>query len=71
MNEKTRLFITVPGDIIFGYPPTLPPCPEIILGGKIYENKKPFQRFRQHACKTYAKVKRSFTRTGVRASDRI
>lgn len=58
------------GNIIFGYPPELPPIPEIVLSGKIYENNKPFSRIRMYAKTTWNKVK-SFTRTGVRASGKV
>ena len=59
------------GNIIFGYPPELPPIPEIVLSEKIYGNNKPFARIRQQAKNTWNNVKRSFARTGVRASGKV
>lgn len=68
--NRNRLTIPIHGNIIFGYPPQLPEHKEVILSGIIYENHRPLRKFHQFASKSWKKVKRNFTRTGVRASSK-
>lgn len=75
MKEQTRLTIPVYGNIIFGYPPTLPQPEEVILITLTPQIKTvhTYTKIRKSLINTFSQIQKkvSLRRTGTRSSSKV